>query len=538
MRFVASLFYIIIILAFAGCANVSSPMGGPEDETPPKLLSSIPEQGQTNYKSQSIFLTFDEWVTTKNIESDIIITPRITGSFKSRVKKNIVEITFYEPLEENTTYAINFGPTIQDITNSNVAESLNLSFSTGPFIDSLSISGTIKSLLDQEPAEKILVALYSDQDTTNILNGVASFINKTDTTGYYQFVNLPPGNYRVYATKDKNRNNRADSQNEAYGFFPDTIRLNSNVQNIDFSIQRLNTTDIRKTSARHFGEYFDITFNKAFTDFEILNQENLYYRPEGNDKMRFFRNNLNYGDTLQLIYQVRDSLNTTLQDTVGLYFSQSKIDKSDFTIAIEPGAPQVVPGDTLIFKFSKPVVGYNLDSIQLKIDSTEVISLNEDSFKFNQYKTELNTGLPLSNYLKSNRPLLNFTLKPAAFISADNDSSELLKKEFKLTDANETAIVQGQIITSAAHVIVQLLNANTLKVVKQSFEKNYRFDYLPAGRYMVRVIHDRNNNGQLDIGNILTNETPEEIHYYFDTYYQSKVIEVRKNWESTANISF
>jgi len=538
MRFQGNILLVLSLIFLIGCANVSSPLGGPEDETPPKLLSSIPEQGQTNYKGQSLYLTFDEWVTTKNIETDAIITPRVTGSFRSRVKKNVVEITFYEPLLENTTYTINFGPTIQDVTNSNIAENPNLSFSTGPYMDSLSISGTIKSLLDQEPAEKILVALYSDQDTTDILNGVASFINKTDTSGYYQFPNLPPGNYRVYATKDKNRNNKADSQSEQYGFYPDTIKLASNVPDVNFTIQSLNTTQIRRSSARHFGEYFDLTFNKEFTSFEILNQDNLFYRPEGKDKIRFFRNNLNYGDTLELIYQVNDSLNTDLRDTVGLYFSPSKLDKSDFTISLAPNNSQAVPGDTLIFKFSKPIINYNLDSLLLQIDSTQTVPFNQDLFKLNQYKTELNTGIPLTNYLKTNQPLLTLSSKPSAFISADQDSSTLLEKEFRYTPPNETAIVHGQIITNAPNIIVQLLNANTRTVVRETYQKNYRFEYLPAGRYMVRVINDKNNNRKLDIGNILTNQIPEDVHYYFDTYYQTKVIEVRKNWESTANISF
>lgn len=539
MRIIANLFTSLLIISFLGCANVSTPMGGPEDETPPKLLSSIPEQGQTNYKGQSIYLTFDEWVNTKNIETDVIITPRVTNSFKSRVKKNVLEITFFEPLKENTTYSLNFGSTIQDITNNNPAENLNLSFSTGPYIDSLTISGNVKSLLDQEPAKEILVALYSDQDTTNILNGIASYFTNTDTTGNYLFRNLPPGNYRVYATKDKNRNSKADAQTERYGFYPDTLKLTANEEEINFTIQNLNTTQLRRLSARHFGEYFDITFNKEFTDFQILNQENLYYRPEGKDKMRFFRNDISYGDTLQLIYTASDSLNTILQDTVGLYFSQSKIDKTDFTISTEPSTNQSVPGDTLIFRFSKPLLAYNLDSIQVIIDSTTLIPLNPEKFKFNQYRTELNTGLHLTDFLRRNQPQINVTAKPSSFISADRDSSDIIKKDFNFTEASETAIVSGQIITSSPNIIVQLLNANTKKVIRESYQKSYRFEYLAAGRYMVRVIDDRNNNKRLDIGNILTNEIPEDVYYYFDSYYQTKVIEVRKNWENgSTNISF
>ncbi|WP_420384710.1 Ig-like domain-containing protein [Roseivirga sp.] len=539
MRLQYPIIIYIFILLIQGCANVSSPQGGPEDETPPQLISSVPDQEQTNYQGQTILLNFDEWVNTRNIETEVIITPRIVSSFKTKVKKNQVEITFFEPLLENTTYAVSFGGTIRDVTNNNPAENLNLSFSTGPYIDSLQISGTIKSLIDQEPAEEVLVALYDNNDSTNILNGVASYFTLTDTTGNYQFRNLRPGTYRIYAARDDNNNNRADSQSERYGFYPDSLMLTNNIENIDFTIQNLNTTEIKTLNARHFGEYFDITFNKQFTDFQILTVGNFYYRPEGPDKMRFFRNDRTYGDTLDLIYQVKDSLNTILQDTVGLYFSESKIDKTDFTISTDPATPQASPTDTLIFKFSKPIVSYNLDSISINLDSTRTFTLNPQLFRFNQYRTELNTGFIPDQQLNEKDVQLTIITHKAAFISADQDSSKRFEKKYNHLEESETAVISGQVISSSANVIIQLLSANNKRVLRETNTKTFEFSYLPAGRYMVRVIDDRNGNGRLDIGNILTNEVPEDVHYYFDTYYKTKVIEVRKNWaNSDINISF
>ena len=40
-------------------------------------------------------------------------------------------------------------------------------------------------------------------------------------------------------------------------------------------------------------------------------------------------------------------------------------------------------------------------------------------------------------------------------------------------------------------------------------------------------------------GNILKWEDPEPVKFYFDEFYKTKVIEIRKNWEQTdANIFF
>ncbi|NVK84309.1 MAG: DUF2141 domain-containing protein, partial [Cytophagia bacterium] len=148
------------------------------------------------------------------------------------------------------------------------------------------------------------------------------------------------------------------------------------------------------------------------------------------------------------------------------------------------------------------------------------------------------TGLAISEYVSRQKPTLSIITAEGAFIAADQDSSEQFEKKFNFTEAEETAVIVGNISTTAPNIIVQLISASSKKVIKETTERQFRFSYLPAGRYMVRVINDTNHNGKLDIGNILTREVPEDVHYYFDTYYKTKVIEVRKNWEATANISF
>jgi hypothetical protein len=118
------------------CANVSAPTGGAKDETPPKLLSTIPKQGQTNFPGKGITLEFDEYLKLKNPKEEIIITPNIKDT-KFTVKKNLVLIEFPEKLAENTTYSIAFREAIQDLNEGNPAEDLHLAFSTGDVIDSL-----------------------------------------------------------------------------------------------------------------------------------------------------------------------------------------------------------------------------------------------------------------------------------------------------------------------------------------------------------------------------------------------------------------
>lgn len=530
---------VIIVMTTFSCANISTPTGGPEDETPPTLIRSIPEDGQTNYQGNTILLSFDERVQTKSIETDLIITPKPEGSFRTRTNKNNVLLTFFEPFKDNTTYSFSFASTIQDITNNNPGENINLSFSTGDYIDSISVSGNIINLYNQEPIENTLVSLYTQSDSLDILKGSASYYSKTDSAGNYTFRNLPAGNFRIYAVKDKNNNNKADSESESYGFYPDTLRLQESISDINFTIQNLNTSKLRTTSARTFGTYYDITFNKAITNFEILSPGEFIYDKIEDEKFRFYRNNRLYSDTTQLIFTVTDSLNLSLTDTAGFYFNESKLKPTKFETEILPRRDALAPNDTITLTFTKPIISVNTDSLFYQLDSLTQIPVLGSELKWNKYKTALSIPITIKDMLNKSRPSIVLTLKEAAFISIDRDSSEAIQRNLTLLKTEDSAVIGGTIQTDAEDVIVQLLDATSLKIIRESNSKDYLFEFLQAGRYMVRVIQDLNGNGLWDTGNIFTKESPEPALFYFDQFYNTKTIEVRKNWEQTdVNISF
>ncbi len=60
-------------------------MGGPTDEEPPKLISSVPADQSTGMRPEKILLTFDEFVGLDNPGKGIVITPKIN--------KDLVEFT-------------------------------------------------------------------------------------------------------------------------------------------------------------------------------------------------------------------------------------------------------------------------------------------------------------------------------------------------------------------------------------------------------------------------------------------------------------
>ena len=147
------------------CATPIAPDGGPKDETPPQVDSiGTTPNFQTNFQKQRIEITFDEWIKLDDVFNEVVVSPPLNKRPQITTKGKTVRVDFDEEevLREAATYTINFGEAVQDLTESNPAEDLRFVFSTGDFIDSLEISGTIKDVLTNEPVEGALFMLYDN----------------------------------------------------------------------------------------------------------------------------------------------------------------------------------------------------------------------------------------------------------------------------------------------------------------------------------------------------------------------------------------
>ena len=66
---------IFIALLLWQCARRGSPTGGPKDTTAPVLLQSVPRSGAMKFHGKKIRLQFDEFVVTKDVRKQLIISP-------------------------------------------------------------------------------------------------------------------------------------------------------------------------------------------------------------------------------------------------------------------------------------------------------------------------------------------------------------------------------------------------------------------------------------------------------------------------------
>ncbi|RKZ27148.1 hypothetical protein DRQ29_03915, partial [bacterium] len=143
-----------------GCAKRGAPPGGPEDKSPPRIISSSPADGDTLVPNDSrIEIDFDEPV--KSDETTVMIYPTMKDLFV-RFHSKSLEIQHRTPLQENTTYTILLTPNFSDRHGNRIGKTVEIAFSTGSAIDTLELRGNIvdgELFLDIGGAA---VAVYAD----------------------------------------------------------------------------------------------------------------------------------------------------------------------------------------------------------------------------------------------------------------------------------------------------------------------------------------------------------------------------------------
>ena len=213
---------VIAAALLAACANMGRPEGGPRDETPPVYVSSNPKMGQLRFKGNKVTVTFDENIALDDAMNKIVVSPaqRTTPAISTVGRRVTVELR--DTLIPNTTYTIDFSDAIKDLNEGNVLDGLALDFATGDSIDSLRIAGMVCEARTLEPAQGMLVGVYSNLSDTALTTLPFERITKTNQLGQFTLRNLKPGQYRIFAVNDINRDYHWD-RSEDVAFYDVTI---------------------------------------------------------------------------------------------------------------------------------------------------------------------------------------------------------------------------------------------------------------------------------------------------------------------------
>jgi len=583
LAIISSIFFTLAIFSILPkCANIKPPSGGPKDTIPPILIISDPFNKTINFTKRSFYFEFNERIKLDKFKNQLIITPRIESKYESKLKKNSFTLDFEEDFEDSTTYTFNFREGIKDLTEGNVTLDNKFVFSTGDYIDSLSITGTITHLFTADTLKEILVGLYKmDGDTINIFNGSPYYFAETDKKGFYALENIINGIYKIYAFRDGNNNLKLESKTEPYSFLSDTIFLSQNISNLDLQLYNLDFRNYKVQTALPSGQYYYINFNKFIVSYSLAPLDKdieIFSGFAKEHKSIKIYNTFDSKDSIEVYYQAIDSINNFIQDTVWVKFKKSNRKYDDFELLISPKSSTVPEQFELLLNFSKPISYINKDSVFFQFDTTAINNLNEDSLylwndRFDELKISVSLNKTLADTIlaqrerlakmktdslkegkskkgKSDRSAkkqmaskgkkdteielnkgLQFYIGKEAFFSIENDTLYPTSINYKFSNKEDFGILSGNVQTKYPGYFIQLLDNTNNIIDEQHNVKNYRFTMVP-GKYKIRVMIDNNGNGIWDPGNMILDIEPEEVLFF------PKIISIRANWELNQNLRF
>lgn len=225
-------FVALISLVFSNCANRGTPSGGPKDETPPVIIKSTPENFSTNFNGKEIRIVFDEYIKIKDLQKQLIISPPMKWQPDITPLGNAskeIRIKINDTLQPNTTYAFNFGNSISDNNEGNPFPYYRYVFSTGDYIDSLTVKGQIIDALKRQPETFITVGLYEVDSTFNdsiVYKESPKYITNTlDSATTFTIENIKAGKYMLMALNDGNGDNKFQKKTDQIAFLENFIKV-------------------------------------------------------------------------------------------------------------------------------------------------------------------------------------------------------------------------------------------------------------------------------------------------------------------------
>lgn len=532
---------ISLILVLGRCAQVGSLTGGPRDTTPPKLTEALPAQSTLNFNTSEIVLKFDEYVQLKDLKNQLLISPSLATDPEINVEGKKIRITLKkEELLPNTTYRIYFGKAIADMHEGNAIPNFEYIFSTGTYIDTLKLTGTITDAFSELPVADALIGLYTNKipGDSVIFKNRPEYVTRTLAGGIYTISNLPQKNYLLVAFTDKNKNYIYDGESEKIAYLEKTLSLTKDTSvNLKLFQELPARTFLKKTLSPYYGS-FSVIYNRK-SHFSVRALTNL----SGS-----FLNELDAGrekDTVTIVY-------SGIKDSLRLLVSEISSRRTDTIIS-------AVPRINL----------QKLKSLQIQSNVSNGVLAMEDSFRFT-FLNPLDTAKTatakihlayIKDSLKKTEPALiryswplqaelinnlsegtNYVLKidSGAFYDLNGRYNDSMLIKFRKQAKNELGkITLKLLLNKKQSYVVQLTDEKGFVARESSFSLSLSssnavsidFTGVTPGTYGVRVIFDGNGNGKWDTGNFTQLKQPETV------FTSSKKLKVIADWDVEEEIT-
>lgn len=523
--------YVLILgistLLFLQCAKRGTPTGGELDTEPPTFIRATPENYSTNFNRDEIRIYFDEYIKLNKPQEQIIISPPMSP--KPEISplgspQKYIRIQINDTLQENTTYVINFGTSIVDNNEANPLPFFKYVFSTGNYIDSLTVSGIVEDALLKEPEPFISVMLYErDEDFSDSLvykEQPRYITNTLDSLTTFELTNLKAGSYQLVAIQDLNNNYNYDPATEKIGFIegPVTIPTDTTYNLVLFK----EVLPFQAERPKQLAENKILIGYRGRVQPDSISFEALNVEP---DQFNYRITKVADKDSINLWYnpvEQRDSLVlrvVTPQRVDTLFTRITDLPADTLQITTEP-AGNIDFGKDILVNANTPIATVN-DSL--------ISVMDRDSVNV-AFSSEL---LPFQNSLqlqfpKDENQSYQLTMLPGAIIDFYNETNDTIKKNFNTKTFADYGNLSLNLENARSFPVIVQLTTEEGEVRAEQYstsQTNIRFEYLTPGKYLARVIYDTNENRKWDTGDYLEKEKPEEIIYF------PEVLDVRPNWD-------
>ena len=518
------LFYLFIIFlgifvfegAISSCASISSPSGGPRDTAVPKLDTSFPANYSINFSSKTIELIFDEYMSLKNPNQQIVVSPPLENALDIVLKGKRLYITIIDSLKPNTTYTISFGSSLTDFTEGNVNKDFKYIFSTGTFIDSLKLQGHIHNSFSGEVEKELLVNLYelpdSTVDTDSLpFKSIPSYYTYTDDKGNFEMDYLKSGKFMLLAFSDPQADFKLNGGEDKIAFYSEYISTADSINNYELnSFSPLKPLKFYGARHKEMGKIV-FGFSQPVPDVKLkcldsINEIGFFPNSTQDSVVYWFDG---FRDSLQFSISGRASL----EDTVTVFLREYDPPKISLKVARE----NLRAYDTL-----KLIGNYPL----LNIDSSQFIVFSKDtgSVKF------FNRSNPLELQVTPLSKTLNYSLyvKKGGIKSIGESENDSTLFKIKTFSGESVGNMDFKVVSDRSyHYILEIFNSQGSVMVKKQFTDSVNVSlkgYLP-GKYRAQLIIDDNNDGKWTTGDFFKKRQAEKLLKYREE------IEIRANWD-------
>ena len=547
--------------------------------------------GETDVRNRRIDIYFDENVQLKDVTSKVVVSPAQKEMPQITSNGRRVTVELRDTLIDSTTYTIDFGDAISDLNEGNIYDGFAMEFSTGKTIDSLRISGMLFEARTLEPAQGMLVGVYSNLDDSCISTLPMERIARTNQYGQFTIRGLKEGNYRIFAVNDLNRDYHWD-RSEDVAFYDVTVSPSVNAITVTDTLLDSHGQDslVTRPGVEYLPNDILLTwFNQNYKAQYLQKYERI-------DSTRFYIEMAAPSDTLPELTIVNgknagrkiDRSNSRLNasatlDTLEFWITDPEIISQDSLslatryLKTDSNDQLSWTTDTLKFNFRRPKVKEKKKKKKDEEGADSVPQLTFVDFRLNSGNQDVNrpmrfsSATPLDTIIQSMihlevkedslwipvtmnpivtdtllRPMrfhsdvrwtpgsqYRLTIDSLAIIDIYGHHNKPITQEFKVKALEDYSALFFNMADTTASVIVELLDSHDEPVaVSPVIKGTASFNFITPGTYYARAFIDANGNGVWDTGSVQDKIQPEEVYYY------PKKLNLRKNWdvEETWNI--